>query len=73
MFDFNRFLHDHFVTPKGLIAFLNAYGAEAPGLPAAEKWFQRGAIPGGWLPHLLAYLELDRGEPVRLAKYLISV
>jgi len=37
-----------------------------------EKWFQRKSVPGEWLAVLLCLLELERGEPVRLAKYLIG-
>lgn len=70
MFATGRFLEDKFQTPKRLIAFLAAYGAPTPGKSAVIKWFQRGNIPGLWLPVLLAYTEIDEGAPVSLAPYL---
>jgi hypothetical protein len=70
MFNFKAFLLDKFGSSKGLTSFLTAYGAPVPEQWAADKWFQRGTVPGPWLPVLLAYLEIDNGEPVQLAKYL---
>lgn len=72
MFRTKRFLVDHFSAPKGVISFLDAYGAALPKEPTVEKWFQRGSIPSEWLPVLLAYLEIDRGGPVSLIAYLGS-
>ena len=71
MFNYKAFLEENFKTPKGLLAFLAAYGADTPNGAAAEKWFQRGAVPGNWLPVLLAYLELDNGSPKSIVPYLV--
>lgn len=49
---------------------MTVYNLETPQLPAVYKWFQRGTIPSEWLPLLLCVIELDNGEPVRLATYL---
>lgn len=68
-FDAKAFLQGTFQTPPGLVSFLAAYQISVT-VAAAEKWFQRGAIPGHWLPIILALIELDDGQPVRLAPYL---
>lgn len=65
-----EFLIDNFKTPSELISFLQAYGVEAPNPPTVSKWFQRDAIPGSWLPILLAYLEIDNGSPVSIKRYV---
>ena len=70
MFNVDQFLKDKFRDAQGLVAFLQAYGAEAPALGTVIKWFQRSSVPGDWLPVLLAYVELDEGQPVSLIKYL---
>jgi hypothetical protein len=70
LFNTVAFLHNEFNTPPGLVAFLRAYTNDPPNLPAVEKWWQRGNIPSQWMAFILALLELDRGEPVRLACYL---
>lgn len=65
-----EFLVDNFKTPRELISFLEAYGVKAPEFPTVSKWFQRDAIPGSWLPILLAYLEIDQGSPVSIKRYV---
>ncbi len=65
-----KFLVENFQTVQGVMAFLRAYNAPLPNTKAVEKWFQRQSVPSEWLPVLLAYLELDRGEPVSLIIYL---
>jgi hypothetical protein len=70
MFDAKRFLIDHFRTPTELVAFVRAFGQEPPKNEAVYKWFGRGAVPGEWLPMLLALLEMDRGAPVSIAGYV---
>ena len=70
MFDTRRFLQHYFCNAPGLVAFVTAFGHTPPSATAAEKWFQRNSIPSEWLPVLLALLELDNGEPVRLVGYL---
>ncbi len=70
MFNAKAFLTEAFKTPTALVAFLRAYGVNPPQLDAAKKWFQRGTIPGEWLPVLLSVLELDSGRPVSTQKYL---
>lgn len=70
MFDTKSFLIDCFKTPTGLIAFLRAYNADLPSDETARKWFQRGSVPADWFAYLLAWLEIDRGAPISLARYL---
>lgn len=70
MFNTKQFLVEMFGNPQGLLSFLRSYDAPLPGAAAVDKWFQRGSVPSDWLPILLAYIELDRGEPVRLSSYL---
>lgn len=70
MFDFGRFLRENFSTPTEMLAFLRAYNAPVPSTFTVQKWFQRDTVPSDWFPILLAYLELDRGAPVRLMPYM---
>ena len=64
------FLVENFQTVQGLLAFLRAYNAPMPNMKTVEKWFQRQSVPSEWFAVLLAYLEIDRGGPVSLIKYL---
>lgn len=68
-FNYLDFLQENFKNPPGLVAFCSAYGLHCK-LATIEKWFQRNSISSEWLPILLVLLELDRGQPVRLAKYM---
>lgn len=70
MFDFRRFLVDAFNNPRGLLSFLQAYGIDHLGLTTIDKWFQRGSIPSTWFALVLAYVELDQGQPQSISKYL---
>lgn len=70
MFESKRFLNDHFADPDAVIGLLSAYNLDRPSHDAVKKWFQRQSIPTDWLPVLLCALELDLGDPVRLATYL---
>jgi hypothetical protein len=70
VFDTGRYLRETFQTPAGLMTFLSAYGAPTPQNEAVHKWFQRGSIPGNWLPVLLAFTEIDEGKPVTLIPFL---
>lgn len=72
-FEARRFLVEHFGTPQGVVSYLRAYGVVPPGVTTVEKWFQRASIPSEWFPLLLACLELDRGGPVSVSKYLGGV
>ena len=70
MFDALGFLTDKFKDANGLVAFLHAYGAEAPPVGTVVKWFQRSSIPSDWLPVLLAYVEIDEGKPISVIDYI---
>lgn len=72
-FDTLSFLKDKFGTPTSLMSFLSAYKVDGVNIEAVTKWFQRRSVPGTWLPVLLAFMEIDSGEPVRLAPYLKEV
>jgi hypothetical protein len=70
MFRFRLFLTDNFGNPAGVLAFLRVYGARQPNEATVAKWFVRGSIPSDWLPLLLGYLEVERGEPISIIKYI---
>ncbi len=70
MFDAVRFLKGHFQSADGVIGAFRAYGLEAPVRDTVRKWFQRGSIPGEWLPLLVAVAELEDGQAIRLAPYI---
>lgn len=70
MFRFRQFLTDNFVNPAGVSAFLRVYGARQPNEATVAKWFVRGSIPSDWLPLLLCYIEIDRGAPLSIIKYI---
>lgn len=72
MFDSHSFLTRELVGPQSVLALFSAYRLRVPKVSTVEKWFQRKSVPGEWLAVLLCLLELERGEPVRLAKYLIG-
>jgi len=72
-FDFKRFLIENFGSPQGLLSFSRAYHTGLPLTSAAvEKWFYRASVPADGFAILLAYLEIERGAPVRLAAYLVG-
>ena len=72
MYTFNsgRFLRDEFVNVAQCHAMLTGYKMPDVKMSAVEKWFARNSVPGPWLPLLMLVIELDRGEPVRLTKYM---
>jgi hypothetical protein len=69
MFDANAFLTKEFGGAHNVLALFTRYGLDPPHVTAIEKWFQRGSVPGSWLACLVSLLELDRGQPVSLARY----
>ena len=69
-FDCKSFLTDHLGTKEYVLGLFSSYGLPSPAAAAVEKWFRRGRIPGEWLPVILAVLELEGGQPVRLSSYL---
>lgn len=64
------FLTKEVGTAQAVLALFTAFRIEAPKLATIEKWFQRGSIPGGWLAMILAILELEKGSPVQMTKYI---
>ena len=70
IFNAIRFLTGEIGSMNNVLALFSQYGLGSPSPAAIEKWFQRGVIPSRWLPILICLVELDRGEPVRLAQYL---
>jgi hypothetical protein len=71
VFNTKKFLQSHFNSASVVYNFLVAYSVSVR-LEAIQKWWQREKIPSEWFALILALLELDRGEPVRLAQYLTS-
>ena len=72
MFDCRRFLVDKFRDPDGVVGTFNAYGLGIPSRDTIRKWFERGSLPSDWFPMLVVVAELENGEPVRLAEYLMK-
>lgn len=70
MFEARQFLKEQFANPQKVLSLFAFYGLSAPTLSAVEKWFSRGSIPGDAFPVLIAILELERGAPVSVTKYL---
>jgi len=70
VFDTQRFLNDQIGEPTKMEPLFRAYGMEAPRFEAVRKWYQRGSIPADWFVLILCVIELDKGEPVRLAPYV---
>lgn len=70
MFDARKFLEVEFSNAPNVRVLLASYGMKAPSLAAVEKWFQRGRISGEYLPLLLCVMEIEKGEPIRLAQYM---
>lgn len=69
-FDAKSFLTQEFGNAQSVLALFRFYGIGPVKSSTVEKWFQRGSIPGEHLPSMLCVLELERGEPVRLARFL---
>lgn len=68
-FDVKAFLGDNWPNATGHHAWLQAYGL-AVGKQAVFKQYLRASIPAEQFALVLAFLELERGAPVSLAKYL---
>lgn len=69
MFDAKQFLKDAFTTPQVTATHLITYGYDVK-QATVDKWFQRGSVPGQWLPVLIAIKEIETGRAVRVAQYL---
>jgi hypothetical protein len=70
LFDALAFLTEQFSSPQNILVMFNAYGMRPPNLAAVEKWFQRRSVPSEYLPMLICILELEKGGPVGLARYV---
>lgn len=70
MFDAHGFLRDFFRGPAELVAFVRSYGFDPPRDDTALKWFRRQTLPAPWGYFLIALLEIDRGAPVSISKYI---
>ena len=68
-FDFVAFLVDNFKTHQGLMAFLRAFGVDAPKENTVYQWFRRGSVPAEWAMLLAGLLELERGA-ANIGKYV---
>jgi hypothetical protein len=72
-FDTAAFLTAEVGTPHYVLALFRGYGIEPPKEGAVAKWFQRKSVPTEYFPISLCLLELERGNPLRLAVYLRMV
>ena len=68
-FDTKAFLKANWPDAAHLRAWLATYGVEVE-KQTAYKWVARESIPATHLALILALLELERGAPVSLAKFL---
>ena len=68
-FDVKAFLGDNWPNATGHHTWLRAYGLDID-KQAVFKQYLRASIPAGQFATVLALLELERGAPVSLAKYL---
>lgn len=65
-----KLIEAHIGDLKRVPAFLKSYGAEdVPTPEVLRKWRQRG-VPDKAIVSLLAFLELETGRPISLAKFL---
>lgn len=69
MFDFKRFLTDHWRDADTLHSYFALYGLKYQ-RATLYKWFLRDAIPSEAFAMLLSLLELENGKPVSITKYL---
>lgn len=70
MFDAKRFLRDHFRDPDGVVGVFNSFRLDIPPKDTVRKWFERGTIPSPWFAMLVAVLELEKGRPISLSRYI---
>lgn len=70
MFDYKAFLTAEFGALQNVPVLFLRYGLSAPEHGAVDKWAQRNSVPSAWFPMILALLELERGYPVSLGKYI---
>lgn len=69
MFRTEDFLVDNWRDAERLTAFLSTYGHPIK-KPTVYQWFVRRRVPSEWAFLLLALLEVEKGAPPSLAKYL---
>jgi len=69
MFDFKKFLTDHWSNADHLHSFLSTYGMSYQ-RATLYKWFLRENIPAEGFAILLALLELDSGKPASIVDYM---
>lgn len=70
MFDYKAFLTTEFGSLQNVPVLFLRYGLSAPENGAVDKWARRNSVPSAWFPTILALLELERGCPVSLGKYI---
>lgn len=68
-FDAKSLLVHEFERPQALCDRLAFFALPTPNVVNVQKWFERGSIPGGWLPFLLACLEYEKGS-VSVRQYI---
>jgi hypothetical protein len=70
-FNFKAFLTAELGTLNNVLVLFSQYGLKAPKSATVEKWLSRNSVPGTPFAVLLGLLELERGAPVSLAKYVV--
>jgi len=68
-FDTRTFLKAHWPKTPALVAFLKSYNVHVE-QAAVYKWAGRGTVPSSHFPLLLAFLEIEQGQPVSLVPYI---
>ena len=69
-FDTKAFIDDFWPNVATLHADLVQYGVAPGSRQAAYKWIRRNSIPAETFAVMLCLLEMERGAPVSLKKYL---
>lgn len=70
MFQARKFIEDEFQGPEHMRNILVAYGFPALSKEGILKAVRRDSLSGKWLALLLGVLELERGSPVSILRYV---
>lgn len=70
MFLARKFLENEFASPEHMRNMLAAYGFPALSGDGFYKAIKRDSLSGKWLALLLGVIELERGRPVSMLRYI---
>jgi len=69
-FSAREFLTTEVGDAQSVLSLFTLRGVLSIGIDTIRKWYERDSLPGDKLVTLLAILEIDRGEPVSVVKYI---